>query len=89
MVICRRYRVGMTFHDLIAAYEPMTLDLPEGRGVINLGSEGVGVAVDEGSERRFYDRYQDYHAPPRPDMAPDSARVTELFVSSGCPKASR
>jgi len=79
----------MTFGDLIAAREPMTLHLPEGSLVINLDSEGVGVAVDEESERRFYDRYQDYHNPPRPDMVPDSARVTEISVSGGCPKASR
>jgi hypothetical protein len=83
----RGYRVGMRFSELIAAREPMTLAMPEGGLVINLDSEGVGVAVDEGSERRFYDNYQDYHNPPRLEMVPDSARVTELFVSGGCPKA--
>ena len=82
------YHIGTTFHELSAAGESMTLSLPEGGLVIVLESEGVAVTFDEHSELDFYQRYTDFHAPPRLDMISPEARVRTLFTSGSCPQGS-
>ncbi len=77
------YHVGITLRDLTAAGEHPRVELPEGRVLILLQSDGIGVAIDTASEVEFYNHY-DFKRPPRIESVNPDARVMEMTTGADC-----